>query len=316
MPFSDAEQIESSAADPVDSEAAPTGWLQCQMDASADEAPILALLFENLGALSVTFDDAGDEPIFEPMPGQTPLWRRTRITALFDDRRNADTLRDRLRQALPGDLGSRLGFQRLQDEPWERAWLKDFGPMSFGNRLRVAPGEQTQETDNAVTLWLEPGLAFGTGSHPTTAMCLRWLDKTDLAGKTLMDYGCGSGILAIAALRLGAASAMAVDRDPQALEATRSNAQRNGVINRLSLHDAACPPQWQADIVVANILSGTLIELCDLLTARVKPGGTIVLSGILAEQADAVGSAFKGSFEMGPPVMEEEWVLLEGHRKP
>ncbi len=316
MSSTDAELIESPTPDPADSEAAPTGWLQLYIDASADEAPLVALVFENLGALSVTFGDAGDEPIFEPLPGQTPLWRHTRITALFGDQRNADTLRHQIRQALPGDLGSRLGLQRLQDEPWESAWLKDFGPMNFGSRLRVAPGKQTRETDSAVTVCLEPGLAFGTGTHPTTAMCLRWLDKTDLAGKTLIDYGCGSGILAIAALRLGAASAAAVDRDPQALEATRSNAQRNGVMNRLSLHDAARPPQGQADIVVANILSGTLIELCDLLTARVKPGGTIVLSGILAEQADAVGSAFQRSFEMGPPVMEEEWVLLAGHRKP
>ena len=316
VPFTNAGQIESRIHDPVDSGEVPTDWLQLHMDTSADQAPILAILFENLGALSVTFGDAGDEPILEPAPGQTPLWHHTRITALFDGGRDADGLQDLLSRTLPGDLSGGLRFELLRDEPWERTWLKDFRPMAFGDRLRVVPGVQGSQADGAVTVCLEPGLAFGTGTHPTTAMCLRWLDHAEVAGKTLIDYGCGSGILAIAALQLGAASAMAVDRDPQALEATRNNAEKNGVLNRLSIHEGSSPPPEQADIVLANILSDTLIELCDPLSARVKAGGTIVLSGILEEQAGRVGSTFERSFEMRPPVVEQEWVLLEGQRKP
>jgi ribosomal protein L11 methyltransferase len=272
------------------------------MDVSADQAPLLELLFDSLGALSVTFGDAGNDPILEPGPGEVPLWQRTRVSALFEGEQDPSALRTLIGQTLDRDLSGRLRFERLKDQAWERAWL-------------IGPGEQAPVAGEAVTVCLEPGLAFGTGTHPTTALCLRWLDGANVLGKTLIDYGCGSGILAIAALRLGAASAMAVDQDPQALEATRTNAHRNGVSNRLSVHPSTRLPPGQADILLANILADTLIALCDRLSARVKPGGTIVLSGILAEQAQAVGSAFDRCFQMQPPVAKQEWVLLAGHRK-
>jgi len=315
MPSPNADPMQSAAQRSVEPGTARKFWLQVHMDVSADQAPLLELLFDSLGALSVTFGDAGNDPILEPEPGEVPLWQRTRVSALFEGEQDPSALRTLISQTLDQDLSGRLRFERLKDQAWERAWLKDFRPMVFGKRLWVGPGEQAPVAGEAVTVCLEPGLAFGTGTHPTTALCLQWLDAANVLGKTLIDYGCGSGILAIAALRLGAASAMAVDQDPQALEATRTNADRNGVSNRLSVHPGTHLPPGQADILLANILAGTLIALCDRLSARVKPGGTVVLSGILAEQAQAVSSAFDPCFQMQPPVAKQEWVLLEGHRK-
>lgn len=315
MSSSHADPKESAAHRSIEAEAAPGSWLQLHMDVSSDQAPLLELLFDSLGALSVTFGDAGDEPILEPGPGDTPLWRHTRVTALFEGERDTDDLKQLIAQTLPQDLSGRLEFERLQDKPWERAWLENFHPMRFGKRLWVCPEGQQPDTDEAVTVRLEPGLAFGTGTHPSTALCLQWLDNADLVEQTLIDYGCGSGILAIAALRLGAASATAVDHDPQALQATRSNAERNDILDRLRIESSTHSRPGRTDILLANILAETLVGLCDWLSAAVKPGGTIVLSGILVQQAAEVSNAYNRHFEMQPPMMEQEWVLLEGHRR-
>ncbi len=198
MPSPDADTMEYATHCPIEAEAAPGSWLQIHMDVSSDQAPLLELLFDSLGALSVTFGDAGDEPILEPGPGDTPLWRHTRVTALFEGEKDPDALAELIEGTLPRDLSGRLRFERLQDQAWERAWLKDFHPMRFGERLWVCPEDRQPDTPEAVTVRLEPGLAFGTGTHPSTALCLQWLDSADLRGRTLIDYGCGSGILAIA----------------------------------------------------------------------------------------------------------------------
>jgi len=206
------------------------------------------------GALSVTLADAADHPVLEPPPGTTPLWPTIRLTALFA----AGTDGDELVAGLATELSlarERMHHETLEDRDWEREWLKDFRPMRFGRRLWICPGGQSSPDPDAVVLQLDPGLAFGTGTHPTTALCLEWLDSLVLDGLRLLDFGCGSGILALAALRLGAASATAVDIDPQALLATRDNAARNDLAARLTILPAAELPGAQWDVVMANILA-------------------------------------------------------------
>ena len=289
-------------------------WLQVSVTAEREQTPLLELLFENLGALSVSLGDAEDHPILEPGPGDQPLWPQTRITALFDGTRDAPSLGVELRSALPPRVAQSLALERVEDRIWERVWMDDFKPMRFGGRLWVCPRDMPAGTGDAVTIELDPGLAFGTGTHPTTGLCLEWLDVADLRDLTVIDYGCGSGILAIAALRLGASTAIAVDHDPQALEATVNNAARNRVNQRLSVHLPSEVPDAQAHVLLANILATPLIELCASLAERVERGGRIVLSGILSEQAEPVSRAYQPYFKMRPPVTREGWVRLEGVR--
>jgi len=267
-----------------------------------------------LGALSVTFTDGGDQPVLEPAPGETPLWAQTTVTALF----GADTTLDELDSKLAAALGihalPRHHVEALADRAWEREWLKDFRPMRFGRRLCIVPGEMAVPAGDVVVVRLDPGLAFGTGTHPTTALCLGWLDGRQLEGKTLLDFGCGSGILSIAALKLGARSVEAVDIDLQAVQATRQNAERNQVDGRIragaGVRDGAEP----FDVVVANILAGTLIDESGRLCRQLRPGGEIALSGILTDQADAVLAAYRDSIAFTPPAELDGWVLLSGRR--
>jgi ribosomal protein L11 methyltransferase len=290
-------------------------WLQLSLTVSENQAPLIEALFENMGALSVTFGDAGDEPILEPDIGETPMWQATRVTALFEGTQDPDTLRGLVSQSLKHDLCHQLQLERLEDQAWERTWLDAFHPMRFGQRLWVCPAGQLPEQDDAIILELDPGLAFGTGTHPTTALCLGWLDQSDLAGKEVIDYGCGSGILAVAALALGAKQVIAVDHDPQALEATKDNAAKNRVGDRLSIHSVEEVPTTTCDIMVANILAGTLITLEPTLAKLVAPGGQIILSGILTEQATSVAKSYDAHFQMNKPIEQEGWVLLEGKRR-
>jgi ribosomal protein L11 methyltransferase len=266
-------------------------WLQAHVHTDSAHAAQAEAALAAAGAVSVTLLDAADEPVLEPAPGETPLWAQIRVTGLFDGAADADALRATLDAALDG--GGALRIEPLQDQVWERAWLAHFRPMRFGRRLWVIPGGQAAElADGDVAVELDPGLAFGTGTHATTALCLDWLDSLDLAGRRVIDVGCGSGILAIAALKLGAAGAVAIDHDPQALLATRENAARNGVADRLTVLGSDAPPPAPADVVVANILAGTLIELAPQIEAMVRPGGLLALSGILAEQVADVAAAY------------------------
>ena len=299
------------------------GWLQLALVVDREDAPFVEAALENDGALAVTIDDAGDdpiaEPILEPAPSATPLWRRVRITALFDDDPHGAMLADA--------AGNRLGphclapplITTLEDRPWERVWLDAFRPTRFGRRLWVCPQGQrpdpalTADADTAI-LDLDPGLAFGTGHHPTTALCLRWLDGLRLGGQTVLDFGCGSGILAIAALKLGAHRAIAIDHDPQALEATLDNAVANGVAERLIIAPPEPVPDIAVGVVVANILAGPLIELAPTLTALSAPQAWLGLSGVLVHQAEQVAAAYSGDFLLAPPETEDEWALLTGRR--
>jgi len=289
-------------------------WLQAHLTTDKTRAPLIELLFENLGALSVTLDDAEDEPLLEPPPGASPLWQRTRVTGLFQGDTDADALRGAIHKTLNQEVGRDLQLQVLEDQVWERVWLERFHPMRFGSRLWICPDGQRPKDEDGVFLDLDPGLAFGTGTHPTTALCLQWLDRAGVEDTTLMDFGCGSGILAIAALKLGAQRAIAIDHDPQALQATRDNATRNGVLQQLQIQSSDESVTGPVDLLLANILASTLIRLHPQLAGYLKPGGRLILSGILSEQAQQVSDAFEPDFKMQPPRILEEWVLLEGRR--
>lgn len=289
-------------------------WLQAHLEVEKSQTPLIELLFEQLGALSITLVDARDEPMLEPPPGTTPLWRQTKVTALFDSNTDADNLRAHIDQALARENSRRLQLEILEDQIWERAWLAHFQPMRFGQHLWICPTGKEVSAPGAVVIKLDPGLAFGTGTHPTTDLCLQWLDAAQIKGKTVIDFGCGSGILAIAALKLGAAKAIATDHDPQALIATRNNARKNNVEDRLE----TCSPNTfnpePADVVLANILANVLIELAEQTKALIKPGGQLVLSGILQHQAEGVAQAYAPELQFLPPACLNDWARLDGTR--
>lgn len=278
----------------------------------ADPEPVEAALFA-CGALSITLADAADDPILEPAPGALPLWPTVNIKALFDAGTHPQSVLNDLRAQLQTPLPMHR-FEHLADRLWEREWLKDFHPMRFGRRLWVCPNGQRPDDPQAIVVDLDPGLAFGTGTHPTTALCLQWLDQHASRPETVIDYGCGSGILAIAALKLGARRAFGVDIDPQALLASRDNAERNGVgaALSLSLDDTTLQP---AELLVANILAGPLEALAPRLAAFTRTGGHIVLSGVLTEQAATVQNRYAEWFEMEPFVLQDEWARLSGRKR-
>ena len=265
------------------------------------------------GALSVTLADAEDEPVLEPAPGTTPLWRRVRVSALFPGEADAGVLVALMAASL-GLPAGRFTHEWLADRAWEREWLRDFRPMRFGRRLWICPGGQQAPDADAAVIELDPGLAFGTGTHPTTAMCLEWIDGADVEGRKVLDYGCGSGILALAALRLGAAEACAVDIDPQALLATSENAARNGLQSRLRVASPGEIGAVRHDVVLANILAGPLVELAPDLAQRVCPDGVIVLAGLLDGQAEGVARAYRPWFHMRVFATRDGWAVLEGRR--
>lgn len=287
-------------------------WLQLTFYSTKEKAEALADLLSGAGAAAVTMQDAADQPLYEPPPGATPLWQLTNVVGLFAENTDGDAVVRQLKSQLEGifpDYRSEV----LEDQDWERAWMDDFKPMRFGKRLWIVPSWHEPPSGDTVNIMLDPGLAFGTGTHPTTRLCLEWLDGHDIKEKTVIDYGCGSGILALAAALLGAASVIGVDNDPQALVASLDNARRNGVNIQAYLPGEA--PTDPVDILVANILAGPLIDLAPRLAALVKPGGAIVLSGILPEQADAVSSTYSEWFSLHPAVTHDGWVRLDGNKK-
>lgn len=292
-------------------------WHQFTMKLELLEADAVEHVFSRHGAHAVTFSDAGDNPVLEPAPGETPLWSETKITGLFSADADLQLLRQDLLQSFGLDNLPENEATTLQDRAWEREWLKEFRPMSFGNRLWVSPHgmEIAAETDEkAIVVWLDPGLAFGTGTHETTALCLEWLATINLNGKRVLDVGCGSGILSIAALKLGAASADGIDIDQQAITASRQNAADNNVGDRLRLSTNPDDFPGEYDIVIANILAGTLIELAANLKSRTMHGGLLVLSGILSEQVEEVSSAFVDWFTLDPPAFRNNWARISAHK--
>lgn len=290
-------------------------WLQVRLAITPDQAAALEDQLLELGAVSVTFMDAEDQPIFEPDLGTTPLWSNTHLLALFEADTDADALLAHLRLLRGGELPGHQ-VERIEDQDWERSWMDNFQPMRFGQRLWIVPSWHEAPEPEAVNLLLDPGLAFGTGTHPTTALCLEWLDGQELAGCRVLDFGCGSGILGIAALLLGAGSALGTDIDPQALEASRDNAGRNGLpAEAFPVYLPEHLPQQPVDVVVANILAGPLVQLAPTITALVKPGGRLALSGILAEQAEDVRAAYASAFDLDPTALKDGWVRISGVRR-
>jgi ribosomal protein L11 methyltransferase len=293
---------------------AALSYLELSFDLGALDAEAAENACFECGASSVTFSDMRDDPVLEPAPGEFRLWPATRLQALFD----GDTDQAGASRALAGLLGipvDGIAATRIADRVWEREWLKDFHAMRFGDRLWVAPHHESVAAPGAVVVQLDPGLAFGTGTHPTTGLCLEWLERNVTPGMRMIDYGCGSGILAVAAVKLGASAAHCFDIDPQALLATRENAAVNGVADRVMEYESAAGLPRGVDLVVANILSGPLCELAPSFARLVRPGGTLVLAGLMEHQTAEVTQAQDAWFDMCPFAKRDDWVGLSGRRR-
>lgn len=296
-------------------------WLELSLTIRAEQQPRVEEALDDLGALSVTLQDADaetpdEQAIFEPGVGELPLWPTITLNALFEADIDRRGLGEALGDLLPWLEPDHIQFRDVADEDWERAWMDQFKPMPFGRRLWIYPWNIEPPADeDIVVVRLDPGLAFGSGTHPTTAMCLAWLDGIDLTGKTITDFGCGSGILAIAALKLGAASAVGVDNDPQALIASNDNAERNGVADRLTVYlpeDLVADP---ADVFIANILAGPLGELAPTFAAAAKPGAPFAISGILQGQEEELLARYAEWFDELRVDTLEDWVRISGKRR-
>lgn len=283
-------------------------WYQLSIkgcDASAIEN--LSDDLQRCGALSITLRDEHDNPVLEPAPGETPLWPDIIVDALFDDQPQQKAAINSLKQHY---ASLRFHCSEIADKDWQRAWMDDFHPICFGERLWVCPSWTEPPEPNAVNLMLDPGLAFGSGTHPTTALCLGYLDGCSFDGKTVIDYGCGSGILAIASLILGADKVYAVDIDEQALIATKANAENNRVnLTQLSISYPDDISQ-KADLVMANILAGPLLELKQRFKTLIKPNGLLVMSGILQEQISTVVEHYSDDFVIQEQKLQDDWGLI------
>ncbi|EKO3833036.1 50S ribosomal protein L11 methyltransferase [Vibrio harveyi] len=292
-------------------------WIQIKLNATNENAEQIGdMLMEETGALSVTFLDAQDTPVFEPLPGETRLWGDTDILALYDAEADTNFIITQIKASsmLTDDFAYKV--EQLEDKDWEREWMENFHPMKFGERLWICPSWREIPEPDAVNVMLDPGLAFGTGTHPTTALCLEWLEGLDLSGKTVIDFGCGSGILAIAAIKLGAEKVIGIDIDPQALQASRDNAERNGVADQLEVFLPQNQPEGLiADVVVANILAGPLRELAPIIKGLVKPNGDLAMSGVLDTQAEDVANHYRDELHIDPIVEQSEWCRISGRKQ-
>lgn len=287
-------------------------WYQLSVVTDESTAPELADFFSESGAVSVTYMDAEDQPVYEPPLNAVKIWQLTKVIALFELDTEPAIVKNLIFEKFENRLLQNWQQEILEDQAWERSWLEHFQPMLFGNRLWICPTGMAQATPDTVCMTLDPGLAFGTGTHPTTALCLEWLANRDLTGKTVIDYGCGSGILAVAAVLLGAKTAHAIDIDPQALTATEMNAEKNAVQHKVYCYLPENFKESAADVVLANILATPLIELSQSIAGLVKPAGSLVLSGILTEQATLVGNAYAPLFAMSKPISQDDWCRLDG----
>lgn len=290
-------------------------WRQIKLEVHSDQADALAELLDECGACAISMQDAGQEPLYEPPLGATPLWSRTDVIGLFDCSADINDVLSKARDLLGASGLLACVIDTVEDQEWERVSLAGFQPLQFGARLWVCPGWLSPPDVNAINVILDPGLAFGTGTHPTTALCLEWLADAELDDLEVIDYGCGSGILALAAAKLGTARVVAVDNDPQALLATRENAAKNAVENCILTLLPEQLPLRPTDLVLANILAGPLIARAEYFADLLRPGGRVVLSGILAEQDSEVRQAYQRWFTLAPTVTREGWIRLEGMRK-
>ncbi|MDN4502921.1 50S ribosomal protein L11 methyltransferase [Alteromonadaceae bacterium BrNp21-10] len=290
-------------------------WLQLKILSNPEQAEAVGEMMSGNGAMAVTFLDAKDSPQYEPKPGEIMLWPDTYVIGLFEANQNMQRVISNLGRAKI--LGVNFDYQLnpLEDKDWEREWMDNFHPMQFGERLWICPSWRDVPDPNAVNVMLDPGLAFGTGTHETTSLCLKWMDAADLTDKVVIDFGCGSGILGIAALKLGAARVIGIDIDPQAILASQDNANRNDVGDKIELYLAEDAPAIQGDIVMANILAATLKELKDIVAAQCKNGGYLVMSGILDNQADDIKQLYSDQFSMQDNAIQGEWARVSGQKR-
>lgn len=291
-------------------------WLEFHITTTSEHAHQMSDRLVLLGAQAVTLRDAGNQPIYEPAPNTSPIWQEVIVVGLFDSNEPMEPIGTYLEEQREVGLLKKFELHRVADEDWTRRCLDSFKPMQFGSRLWICPSWLQPPDPKAVNVILDPGLAFGTGTHPTTALCLEWLDKHIHSQDIVIDYGCGSGILSIAALKLGAKKVFAIDHDPQALEATHHNAERNNLGSPAL--ETLSPNQFikqQAEVLIANILAQPLVDFAPLFASFVRPNGKLLLSGVLSDQVEAVLNAYNPWFNMEKPVQKEEWVRLSGVRK-
>jgi ribosomal protein L11 methyltransferase len=286
-------------------------WIQISFDCSKDLSTIISEALSDVGAASVTLQDAADQPLLEPGVGETPLWEQVIVTGLFDAATDIDSLASQIQIAIAPEKLPQWRASSVEDKAWEREWMKHFHPMRFGRRTWICPSWQSPPQPDAVNILLDPGLAFGTGTHPTTALCLEWLDQHIQGGEKVIDFGCGSGILGIGALKLGAREVWAVDNDPQALVATRDNAAKNQVESKIQLRSTSEPLNIQSDIILANILANPLVSLAPLFAATIKTGGMAILSGILSEQRNLIMETYHTHFTLESSAQNEDWIRLD-----
>ncbi len=288
-------------------------WLQLLVKVPKTDAENITGFLENAGAVSVTYTDSGADDIFEPPIGETPLWSEVNITGLFPAKTDIKQIWQQLILMIPLAYLPDLKIEKLADKDWVRVWMDDFKPMRFGQNLWIIPDGYDIPRPKAINIKLDPGLAFGTGTHPTTALCLKWLDANPPTGKTVIDYGCGSGILSLAAAKLGAKQVIAVDIDPQALTATISNAHKNNIdnISTMPTNDIKAD---SADVLLANILAAPLLNLVNDFARILKSGGSLVLSGILHKQLDEIKQCYSKWFNLQVETIQDGWVCVEGIR--
>lgn len=295
-------------------------WIQAYVEANKDQVELIEALLLNAGALSITLVDNADEPILEPELGTTPIWQHTRLIGLFAQ----DTNKQQLQQNLSQDISSlfqqenqpKIRIVELEDKNWLNVWMDDYHPIKFGSRLWVCPSWSSPPDEKAINLKLDPGLAFGTGTHPTTSLCLRYLDKHIKGGEQVLDFGCGSGILGIAAVLLGAKNFCGIDIDPQAIQASKNNAKRNQLSDTsYTLYLPEAHQQQEYDWVIANILAAPLTQLAPKLAGYCKPKGRILLSGLLESQADDILTTYRQWFDLDTPEQDKEWILITGTKR-
>lgn len=287
-------------------------WYHIGIHCRPDSLEAIEASLQAAGAQAIMLYDAQDQPLLEPGPGETPLWDDINATGLFSVDTNINAVMQQLQTQWPEYT---ITQSKLAEQNWTRAWMDHYHPMQFADKLWICPTTVTPPDPDAVNVMLDPGMAFGTGTHPTTAMCLQWLGQHNVQGCNVIDYGCGSGVLAIAALKLGAQQAHCIDNDPQALIATEENAIRNGIAKdniTITLPELTPPA---ADIVIANILASALINLAPALSQLVKPCGQLILSGILADQAESVIAAYAKQFSFEPLQCQQEWVCLSARKR-
>lgn len=288
-------------------------WVQFNFAVASDLVDNISDYLMEIGSASVTFTaNDKNEAIFELQPGDIRYWQTSTCTALFDASFDTQLIKHLIGEFSGFESTPAITVEQIEDKDWEREWMDNFHPIQFGERLWVCPSWRDIPDENACNVILDPGLAFGTGTHATTALCLKWLEQMDLTGKTVLDFGCGSGILAIAALKLGAKRAIGIDIDPKAITASEENAERNGVSEQIELYLPEDAPEFECDVILANILAAPLKALKDTICGYGHAGTLIALSGVLAEQADDVCDSYQNLVNLSPVQQQDEWVRISG----